>query len=177
MATYEYVASVTVGSGGADYIEFTSIPVTYRHFIAHVSARSNSTNVNSQSRINNNTSTATVYPYTQLYAFGSPANLGSLEYHDISAEFRRSMWMSSDGNIANAFGVGWSLWIRPTDAGIKRMFLQQAYAPETGAALNTQTYNLTSAVTSWQFYPDQGISAGKKWNQYSRVTLYGLKNS
>jgi hypothetical protein len=37
--TYEIIASVTVGSGGAANIEFTSIPATYTDLVVLFSAR------------------------------------------------------------------------------------------------------------------------------------------
>lgn len=72
--TYKKIASVTVGSGGATAIEFTSIPATYTDLIMFLSVRLNVNDASMYMRFNGSTSG---YSGRYLIGDGSSASSGS----------------------------------------------------------------------------------------------------
>jgi len=89
--SYESIATVTVGSGGASSIDFTNIPSTYSHLQIRAITKGSTT-----SRIwmrFNNVSTGTPYDYHSLYGNGTSA--GAIA--DIS---ENEIWLAVDGQSA-----------------------------------------------------------------------------
>jgi hypothetical protein len=74
----ESIATVTVGSGGASSIEFTSIPGTYQHLQIRVLAKHSSTGNVQTGRIQFNGSTAANYAAHVLSGSGSAASANAL---------------------------------------------------------------------------------------------------
>jgi hypothetical protein len=65
--TYEAIATVEVGSGGAADIEFTSIPGTYTDLVVKVSARSTSSSGDCRIELNGSCELTTVeYCFTEM---------------------------------------------------------------------------------------------------------------
>lgn len=77
---FESIATVTVGSGGASSIEFTSIPGTYQHLqirgIART-ARTGATPKREAVYIQFNGDTGTNYAYHNLFGTGAAAQAGA----------------------------------------------------------------------------------------------------
>jgi hypothetical protein len=71
MATHTLISSVTVGSGGAASMEFTSIPATYTDLLVKYSIRDNNAQVYTAMTIQFNNSGGTAYSYTILEGSGS----------------------------------------------------------------------------------------------------------
>jgi hypothetical protein len=70
----ESIATVTVGSGGASSIEFTSIPSGFQHLQVRMILRNSSTNGGSRTtKLTFNSDTAANYAWHQLYGDGSSA--------------------------------------------------------------------------------------------------------
>ena len=76
--TYNLISSVTVGSGGAATIDFTSIPQTYTDLLILVSGRSNTANVGDYLLLNFNNSSANLSSFT-LGAFGPSSTFSGSE--------------------------------------------------------------------------------------------------
>jgi len=145
--TYEAIATVTVGSGGAANIEFTSIPATYTDLVVVTSLRVSSTDITSLVYFNNSTSS-----YTRRVLYGDGATATSASASDAGV-----LWTNQSNNTANTFG----------SATIYIPNATTAYA-----AINAFLWSNSSAITSIKLVPNAG-----NYVQYSTATLYGIKNS
>ena len=99
---YESIATVTVGSGGASTITFSSIPNTYQHLQIRGIARSSSTPGNVS--IAYNSDTGSNYAGHDLYGDGSSAAAGGGGSRVPSNIGVIAVPTSTD--LANTFGVG-----------------------------------------------------------------------
>ena len=74
-ASYESIATVSVGSGGAANVEFTSIPQTYTHLQLRAISRGTGTTAAEEVNMNfnNDTTSSSYIYYHQLYGDGSAA--------------------------------------------------------------------------------------------------------
>jgi hypothetical protein len=166
--TYEAIATVTVGAGGASSISFSSIPSTFTDLAVKISARTNWSNgVNADGiniRPNGSTSSRTAI---RLYGSGSAAG-SDTNINPIAA--------SNASSTASTFGNA-EIYI-PNYAGSANKSMSIDGVSETNA---TTTYagfaaflwSNTSAITSLELYPENGTLL----SQYSTATLYGIKNS
>jgi hypothetical protein len=77
--SFESIATVTVGSGGSSYIEFTSIPATYTHLQIRYIARTNRATYGVESfKINVGVSSAdTGANYTRHYLLGDGSSVAA----------------------------------------------------------------------------------------------------
>jgi hypothetical protein len=81
--SYESIATVTVGAGGASYIEFTSIPSTYSHLQVRGLQRSDYAGTFVGTAYRFNSDTASNYAFHMLSGNGSAAS--SAGYASVSA--------------------------------------------------------------------------------------------
>jgi hypothetical protein len=83
MATYTLINSVTVGSGGAASMEFTSIPSTYTDLVVKISGRSDNTG-SFANYLRFNSDSGNNYTWINLYGFEAVAysdpSGGSISY-------------------------------------------------------------------------------------------------
>jgi hypothetical protein len=171
--TYTKIASVSVGSGGASSMDFTSIPSTYTDLLLKVSVRSpRASNVNDYMKITFNGSTTT-YSGIMFYGNGSSAvtstfaAAGASQYAgDINASTSTSNTFTSVDiyipNYAGSTNKSYSV-----DAGLEN---NATFGQDTFAA---GLWSTTSAITSISL---TGGVAGSVV-QYSTATLYGISNS
>lgn len=163
--TFIKIASVTVGSGGASSIDFTSIPSTYTDLCIKISGRS--TSADDQILISLNGSTSS-FSNKVLYGNGSAAASTSV------ARFV-AYQTPGTGTTANTFGNS-EIYI-PNYAGSNNKSnsgdaVWEQNATTAFAALNASLWSNTAAITQITFTPSSGNFA-----QYSTATLYGIKNS
>ena len=168
--TYTLISSVTVGSGGAASIDFTSIPSTYTDLLVKLSGRSSrSAAVGEEFYLTFNGSTAN-YSEKQARGDGSTA-IGQ----SFSGSSIQQVAQPGAGATANTFG-NWEFYI-PNYAGSNVKSISLDGVTENNA---TQSYTYleagfwadTAAITSIK------ISAGSYLAvQYSTAYLYGIKNS
>ena len=163
--TYQAIATVTVGSGGAANIEFTSIPGTYTDLLVFVSGRSSTTNNYYRININNS-----ALNFSGLYLNGSGSNGIS---GSSSPAFGR---IPESGYTANTFGN--DFWYIPnyTSSNNKSISVD-AVAENNSATTNwldfvAGLWSQSAAITSIKFVPNAGNFA-----QHSTATLYGIKNT
>lgn len=69
--SYESIATQTVGSGGASYIEFTSIPSTYKHLQIRGIGRTSRASVEDVLKVQFNGDTASNYSWHNLAGYGA----------------------------------------------------------------------------------------------------------
>jgi len=168
--TYTLISSVTVGSGGAASIDFTSIPSTYTDLLVSMSLRSAGTGVSTRYAsvtFNSNTSS---YTYRRLYGNGS--NAGS-----DNGSLRIIGTINGSTTTANTFS-NLQLYI-PNYAGSNNKSYSCESAEEnnaTGAELDmiAGLWSNTAAITSIKLESDQGSF---NFAQYSTAYLYGISNA
>jgi hypothetical protein len=167
--TYEAIATVTVGSGGAATIDFTSIPATYTDLCVLLSIREETTtNWTFNLRVNNDSSS--IYSYRNIQGNGSTA-----ESNNGSGGSVADFIGESSGATANTFG-NLMLYIPNYAGSTNKSFMTDAVGENNATlAYARMTANLwasTAAINQLYFY----ISGGD-FAQYSTATLYGIKNS
>ena len=163
--TYTAIATVTVGSGGAANIEFTSIPATYTDLTILWSVRAgadwgmtlqfNSSTTNRSMRL----------LYGTGAAAGSVTNTNFLIYGG----------QNNSSATASTFNNG-SIYI-PNYAGSNNKSFSADAVGENNATtaysgLHAGLWSDTSAITSIKL-----VAEAANFVQYSTATLYGISNS
>ena len=161
--TYEAIATVTVGSGGASTIDFTSIPSTYTDLKLVLSGRSTSSGTVASIKFNNSSAN-----FSGIWLVGT----GSSALSGTGADYFRINWSAS---TSNTFG-NTEIYI-PNYAGSNNKSFSSDGSSENNA---TEAYanfiaglwSQTTAINQITLTPNAGNFA-----QYSTATLYGIKNS
>ena len=171
--TFIKIASVTVGSGGASTIDFTSIPQTYTDLCVKLSLRgtNNDPYLLIGTRINGATSG---YTTRRLYGYsGSGTGVGS--DGNTGLTYLYGGYPPASAATANTFGSDEFYFPNYTGSTQKTYSQDSAPANNSGIALFTLIAGLstsTSAINQITFYNEYG-----NFTQYSTATLYGIKNS
>ena len=159
--SYASIGTVTVGSGGASSITFSSIPSTYTHLQIRMFAQTTNGNTDSTISINGNSS---VYRH-QLYGNGSSASA--------NATSGDAYIIFTPGNTANTFGPAIIDILDYTNANKNttvRAFsgrdLNGSGYVGIGSALFTGLGPVTSITLN-------GFSTS--YAQYSSFALYGIR--
>jgi hypothetical protein len=165
--TFTKIATVTVGSGGASSITFSSIPATYTDLCIKVSFRDTFTNIGNDINVSfNGVSTNR----SGKYLFGSGTAISSGASAGIASGLG-----NSDGATASAFSNTEYYIPNYTSANNKSFSADSVTENNATAAytmFNASLWASSSAITS--------ITIGSlTYNlmQYSTATLYGIKNS
>ena len=168
--TFTKIATVTVGSGGASSISFSSISSSYTDLCLKYSIRTSSNTLTNaydygHLEINGNTSSLS---YRQLYDDAGTAysNSGSSVFY---------VWVSSSGATASTFTNGELYFPNYTSSNYKSFSLDEVNENNGTQTLLIMTAGLwsnTSAINQLTIAPNSGT-----YVQYSTATLYGIKNS
>jgi hypothetical protein len=162
--SYESIATVTVGAGGASSATFSSIPSTYKHLqvraFIKLTAGAGGQEIYSQF----NTDTASNYSWHQLYGNGS----GTVASGNANTSFINNSYMDSTG-------VGLIIIDILDYADTNKYKTSKALG---GHNLNGSGYILyrsgswrnTSAISEVKLYP-----AANTFGQYTSFALYGIK--
>ena len=166
-ATFTLISSVTVGSGGAATIEFSSIPATYTDLLIKFSGNSSA----QTPRIRFNNSSSSIYSERLLYGQGSSAASASntnTTYFD---------WVAlCVNNGANFFGN--SEFYIPNYAGSNNKSVSSDSVTEINSSTGNNLYldaglwANNAAITSIQFFFGSG-----NFLQYTTAYLYGISSS
>lgn len=169
--TYKALSTVTVGAGGIAEILFSNIPQTYTDLVLVWSTRLSSTSVATRFTLNANSSA--IYSQRRLFASGGSTS------GDVSNNIP---WFDFKGNVANNY----------TANVFSNSYL---YIPNYASASQPKTINVdwsgeNNSTTVWevgfsagQFPSNDPVTSIKIWRdtdtiqQYSTVTVYGIKNS
>ena len=168
--TMTLISSVTVGSGGAASIDFTSIPSTYTDLCVLGSIRLSG---NGSTGLRINSDTGNNYQLKNLRGTGSSALSGGGTLSDIPF----TVCQATD--TANTFG-NFSIYI-PNYAGSTQKSISVDAVSENNATAATASLSAglwtgTSAITALSLsYDHSGPSATVL--QYSTAYLYGVKNA
>ena len=170
MATYNLIASNTVGSGGASSITFSSIPSTYTDLKVVYSFRGTTTGANDV-RVTFNGSTAN---YTSRILFGNGSTAASITDTNTFASYAGIQNNSS--TTTSTFSNGEIYVPNYTVSGVNKSFSGDAVSENNATSavteLGANVWTGTAAITSVTLTNPSG-----DFVQYSTAYLYGIKNS
>ena len=169
--TYTLISSVTIGSGGAATIDFTSIPQTYTDLCVKFSVRcATSANIQ-QVYIRFNSNSSSIYNNRRLYGYSNAAgSTGATSSSSASIN-----WTSGSSATANTFGSG-EMYIPNYTGSTNKSFSAELVSENNNATevVNGMAAGLfanTTAVTSIN------IIGESNFVQYSTAYLYGISNA
>lgn len=179
--SYESIATVTVGAGGASTVSFSSIPSTFTHLQVRAFGRTDrpTYNVGSYSMtINGDTGSN----YSRHYIRSVPASPGA----SVDAGGGASQTFIDLGQFAGStatsgiFGIGITDILDYTNTNKNKTIKHIGAVDTNGAAsgvagfvqMSSGSWFNTSTVTSITFYPIEGAS---NFTQYTSFALYGIK--
>ena len=164
--TFVKIASVTVGSGGAATIDFTSIPSTYTDLCVKASIRTNTAQTDNSMDINFNSS-ATGFTSRFVYGNGSTA----------ASSTGTTLLLQADGGTAtsNTFS-NLEIYIPNYAGSTNKSFSNDAVTENNAtsaiAGLLAGLWSNTAAINSVSIKASSG-----SFVQYSTAVLYGIKSS
>ena len=160
------IQTVTVGSGGAANIEFTSIPATFTDLVILFSGRANRSATFDNIRVQPNGATTGVSSRI-LYGDGSSASSFTEAYI--------SGYTGGNNATASTFGNS-SIYIPNYTSSNQKSFsidsVSENNATAATQAITAGLWTGTSAITS--IILDQGD--GTTWLEYTSASLYGIKS-
>jgi hypothetical protein len=172
--TFIKIASVTVGTGGASTISFSSIPSTYTDLVVKLSSRQNLAQIYGVLNIQFNGTGGTAYSYRLIQGNASSASsTGQTGVDSIYGVFSDNGANSTANTFSNI-----EMYV-PNYAGSNNKSVSLDQVSENNATtayaiLNAGIWNNTAAITSIAFATG---GSGASFVQYSTATLYGIKNS
>ena len=164
------IQTVTVGSGGAANIEFTSIPQTYTDLCVVVSGR-NGTATSSSLKLRFNSS-STGYSDRSLEGNGAAASSAS---NNMGTDYLYCGLLSGNGTTASTFGNTQIYIPNYTSSNNKSVSVDavsENNAITAYALLDAGLWSNSAAITSITILPNSGAFA-----QYSTATLYGVTSA
>jgi len=167
--TYIPIATVTVGSGGAANIQFTSIPQTYTDLLIKLSARCNFAGITGNVAIEFNNSSSSFSRRT-VRGNGSAASstngadnyIGDIVGNDATT----TTFSNNEIYISNYTGSN--------NKSYSIDLVTENNATEAWQYLVAGLWSNSAAITSIKLLP---FSQSWTFNQYSTATLYGIKNT
>ena len=170
MSTHIKISTITVGSGGAASIDFTSIPATYTDLKLVMSARIEASYRQVIIKFNNSSA-----DFTFRNILGDGASTAS--YTQASYGYNLIGYAPLAGtDTASTFG-NMEIYI-PSYASANFKSISVDSVHETNAAtayatLEAGLWSQTAAITQLTLLP----YGGNDFDQYSSATLYGIKSS
>ena len=165
--TFINISTITVGSGGAASIDFTSIPATYTDLKLVYSVRGETGTTNADVSISFNGSTAN---FSNRYIQANGATAASY-----TTPARNAGVVPANTSTANTFGST-EIYIPNYASANYKSYSIDSTEEENNATSYMQLYaglwSDTSAITQVTLTFSTGDAA-----QYSTATLYGIKSS
>ena len=166
---FDSIATVTVGSGGASSIEFTSIPGTYQHLQVRAVLRSNLASASDTLLVRLNGDTGSNYAYHRLRGDGASA---TADAGTSTTSITMARFPGAD-ITASVFGAG-VIDILDYASTTKNKTTRTLDGSDRNGSgfiyLDSGLWMSTSAVTSITLIPTSG-----SWVQHSTAALYGIK--
>jgi hypothetical protein len=173
--THILISTVTVGSGGAASVTFTSIPQTYTDLKVVLSARSTAgAAVAYTILMKMNNLTSSIYSQRALEGNGSAAS--SFSQSGIDTAVRVGL-ANGTGATANAFSsteIYIPNYAGSTNKSISIDTVAETNATTTYANLIAYLVSSTAAITDLTFTTE---ATATSFAQYSSASLYGIKNT
>jgi hypothetical protein len=170
--TYVAIATVTVGSGGASNIEFTSIPATYTDLTLMVSLRSDNAAVFDNLKLTFNSNTSN-YQYRSVGGNGSSANSDNFTSDPADKIIGIICGTNATSSTFGNLSIYVPNYTGSTNKSVSIDSVQETNGTLAYMRLATNLWSNTSAITSIKLEP----YAGTNFLQYSTATLYGIKSS
>jgi hypothetical protein len=171
--TYEAIARVTVGSGGAANMTFSSIPATYTDLLVKVSARTDRSDWNDNSIVRFNADTGNNYSSRRLNGSGTTVESSSNTSQD------GFYYLNFNGatTTSNTFSNN-EMYIPNYTSSNQKSFSAERVVENNSAtdnmiAIIAGIWTGTAAITSISIAPFYGTN----FVQYSTATLYGIKKN
>lgn len=172
-ASYESIATTTVGSGGTASITFSSIPSTYTHLqVRGILQSARATFSRDEYKITINSDTGNNYSSHNIIGDGSSLGAGN--------ETSRAYILSQDTVGANGWwGATVVDFLDYKNTNKNKTVRILAGLDTNGAGVSSANgamtfssglWQNTSAITSITF-----TATSANWNQYSQLALYGIK--
>lgn len=164
-AGFDSIATVTVGSGGASSVEFTSIPGTYTHLQIRYFA-TKSANGSIYFTVNNST-TGNKYDRHTMYGDGSSVGAEALVNSN-------SVDVQTGNNTSN-FGITIIDILDYANTNKNKVIRALTGRDNNGSGIiyyQSGSWRDTSAITSIKFTPDSTNLV-----QYSHFALYGIASA
>ena len=174
--SFESIATVTVGSGGASNVEFTSIPGTYKHLQVRISAQTNRGTFGTDyinATINNDTGSN--YARHHLGTDGSTVSAGSTANGTL---FSAGVAGTPQGATLSAGVLDLLDYANTNKYKTIRLLSGNDLNGSIGGYpgelyLQSALWMSTNAVTSLKFTP----SVGSLFTQYTHFALYGIASA
>jgi len=165
--TYIQLSNVTVGSGGAATISFTSIPQTYTDLLILYSCRSSdsATNWNNMKLSFNGSASDGVWRFLAMYNAGMAEGSGG----------QVEVWINFNASTGNSFSNSYVYITDYAVAASKNIYVDTAAegnAQDQILGMVGGLWNNNAAITSITATPSSG-----SFMQYSSATLYGIKKN
>jgi hypothetical protein len=167
--TYEIIASVTVGSGGAADIEFTSIPATYTDLVILSSLRTTVSDDFDGIRMTFNGASAN-RSIKRLYGLGTGSPGTSSNSYMMASQASTSL------NTSNTFGNGFCYIPNYRSSNYKSASsdeVSENNATTAIAEIDANLWSDTSAITSIQLVSENAAN----FLEHSTAYLYGISNA
>ena len=165
------IGSVTVGSGGAASMSFTSIPSTYTNLCLVLSARGDNAALYNVPDIRPNNQQPTNTGATNMrYLQGDGASASS------GTDGLIKTTIPGANNTSNTFSNNQIYIPNYTSSNYKSLSIESVDENNATTGYATMTaalWDRTTAISSLYIYP----SASANFVQYSTAYLYGIKNS
>jgi len=165
--SYESIATVTVGSGGASNISFTSIPATYTHLQIRGIGKQATTTANGPSLYYNGISTGTSYAFHNLYGNGSSAAANGFA----SQPYDSSMSLIGTGSEYTAFIIDILDYANTNKYKTTRALTGLDKNGSGEVYLHSNVFMSTNAISQIDIFN------GYVWQQYTQFALYGVKGA
>jgi len=164
--SYDSIATVSVGSGGAVNVEFTSIPATFTHLQIRAIAKASGTNFNPKMQFNNDT--ATNYSWHYIYGDGSTVAAGA----GATQAFIYNSIISTNASMYNGFVIDILDYANSNKYKTLRCFGGFDANGSGQIILTSNLWMSTSAITSVSFALE-----ANSFVQYSQFALYGIRSA
>jgi len=163
LGDFESIATVTVGAGGSSYVDFTSIPTTYKHLQIRCFTSTSGSDQGLYARFNSDS--ANNYTSHFLYGNGTSASSGS----DLP---RNDVYIAS--NLYSTYFAGVVCDILDYESTNKFKTIRSLSGNDRNGSGSMWLFsgswrNSTNAISSIRIYTSGTIP------QYSHFALYGIK--
>jgi len=165
--TFVKIATVTVGSGGAANVSFTSIPSTYTDLQLVLSGRGTTSAIDTDVTFSINSSTSN-FSWRVLQGSGSAAS-------SANGSTNRAGFITAATNTASTYGSAQWYFPNYTSSSFKAISadtVNERNATTVSMELAAILWSNTAAITSIALTPSAG-----NFEQYSTATLYGISKS
>lgn len=175
--SYESIATVTVGAGGASQIDFTSIPSTYTHLQVRGYYLANNTDFSSVLRFNGS---STANDYSQHTLAGNGAGTEAQNDASVNPTSMRIIYTQDVTSYPTVFVLDILDYANTNKNKTFRVLAGMDSNNTQGGrvTLSSGAWYQTSAINQVSIYSatgGYGSTLGSSFKQYSHFALYGIK--